>query len=124
MLFKTIGTLDFHSVWAVAWVDVGIGAYYRALCPKAWGVQPPKYKPHVTVVSKYDVLDRTSPKWKKYQGQKVRINYDGIVYKFGLYYGLDAWSDDIIAIKQDLGVKLYAPGHDRFHITIGNVKNA
>lgn len=103
--------------------------YYRSLVPKYYGVNPPKYPSHCSIV-RNEVVDQLSPEWGKREGEKVRIFYKPEILsdKSDVYWWVDAWCDVFCNLRVELGLPAFRlkSGNrdgDRFHITIGNTKN-
>lgn len=123
-LFSSVGVLKYGpDIRAIVEIDGDIGRYYRSLIPKYHYVQPPMYKPHITVVR----LGRESPSnmelWGKHEGESIHFQYSGEVHFDKQYYYLDAYSEQIGKIREELGLPYFRTGFDSYHITIGNVKN-
>lgn len=112
----------------VVWVSPDLASYYRSLIPKAWDVQPQKYLPHITVIRpKYEKVKNFSA-WKKHEGRLIQFDYENIVRFDGTYFYLDAQSEEIGDVREELGLtrfRLTELGAERkcYHITIGNVKH-
>jgi len=122
-MFVTQGTLCYYNDYCVAYIDKDITQYYRALLPKAIGIQPPAFPAHVTVIRKTREVAPTHLKaWKKYQNMQVSIYYLDQVKTGGLYYWLEAFSPQLNCIRQELGLHPYRFPFNCFHITIGNTK--
>lgn len=112
-------------------LDWDFGAYYRALFPKAWPVQAPRWKPHVTIVRAPKERPKNLAPWGKYQGHKVRFHYDPYVRIDKVYYWLNVWCDELADVRRELGLPpknrwTRPPSGDFkecFHTTIGNMKH-
>jgi len=109
-------------------VDQGIVDFARALIPSSVKLNRQKYAPHITVIRKEEIV---RPKlWGLHRNKIVSFDYDSRVCVGKTYYWLRVWSDDLIEIRQELGLEplseLSMPpdGERCFHITIGNVKNS
>lgn len=118
--FVTQGKLEYFTNWCVLWLDPEIIRYYRSLVPKARQVQPPMYPTHISVVRLFEVYNPTN--WKKHEGLQIDIVYGGVIYNDDTYYWLNAWSDDIGDIREELGLNRIRQPYDSYHITIGNTK--
>lgn len=121
-MFEGQAKLTYYSDYAVAYIDKGIYDFYRWLIPKARKPQPQKYPPHITVVRRSIEKPTVQDNWRKYEGQSVLFRYDGLIHTNGIYYWLDAWSDEIGRIREELGLGFYRPPFDRYHISLGNEK--
>jgi hypothetical protein len=122
-MHKSTGILRYGpDIRAIVEIDRNIGKYYRSLIPKYCFVRVPMYHPHITVVR----LKKESPSnlvnWGKYEGELIEFEYSGIIKFDGKYYYLDAYSDRIGKIREELGLSFYRMGFDSYHITIGNAK--
>lgn len=108
-------------------VDKGIVDYARATVPPSVPLQPQRYDPHITVVRR-ETLVRPEH-WAKYDGEPLEFTYDSRVVEGDIYYWLRAWSDRLVEIRMELGLKplweLCRPpdNEDCFHITLGNLKH-
>ena len=107
------------------------GAYYRALMPKSWHVQAPRWKPHVTVVRPHKERPKDLRAWGKYQGKKIRFHYDPEIRVDKTYYWINVWCDELADVRKELGLPpknrwTRPPSGDFkecFHSTIGNMKH-
>lgn len=128
MAYDSTGTLRYEKDKAVVLVDFDIANLYRSLIPKYYNVQAQKYRPHVTVVrSRIDIV-KNRDLWKKYEGKKINFSYSNVVNFDGTYFYLDAQSDQIGDIREELGLPRFRTnelGASRgcYHITIGNAKH-
>lgn len=112
-------------------IDSDLAAFYRALIPKWMPVQPPRFRPHVTVVR----IGRDKPKdmtaWGKYDGKKLWFHYDPVVQYDETYYWINVWCDQLADVRKELGLEprnkwTRPPSGDFkecFHSTIGNRKH-
>lgn len=102
-------------------VDRGIVSYYRSLMPKHVRIDSQAYAPHITVVrSRFE-----SPNagiWGAHEGELVPFTYVNEVFEDYFYFWLDAYSERITEIRQELGLPPYREGRDRHHISLGNHK--
>lgn len=107
-------------------VDQGISDYYRWFVPKSVRLNKQMYPAHISVVRKE--LPKNLEFWAKYQGQEISFQYSNIVHWGNVYYWLNAYSDELVRIRLELGLpdatNLTRPpdGEPCFHITIGNLK--
>jgi hypothetical protein len=125
------GVLEYGpDIRIVVWIDRNLADYYRSLIPKYKYVQPQKYPPHITVVRTGKEQPTNMTVWNKYQGQSIPFTYDNEVHTDGKYFYLNAWSDRIGEIRQELGLSKFRFSDEgindhrsgNYHITIGNVK--
>lgn len=119
-LISTSGILTYYVSWAVVYLDIELGRYYRSLCPKAWNLQAPLYPPHVTIVRK-DV-EKPTGNWRYKADQKINLAYIPQVKTDGIYFWLDCFSPELEDIREKLGLPRQRIGYSNFHITIGNTK--
>ncbi len=131
MLFEAKGILKYSVVdigyKLVVEVDQGIADFYRALIPKARGVNRQRYGAHISVVRKEVPLDLS--KWGKYHGEEVEFTYDNEVKWGQVYYWLNCFSKKLEDVRTELGLPVSSqytrpPGSwiKCFHMTVGNVK--
>ena len=122
--YKIEGKIKYHRTWVLAEIDEDLGPYYRALLPRAWHVNPPMAKPHISIVRKFEEPDRTL--WKKYDGLSLIIDCFPGVETDGIYYWIDCLSDEVGHVRRSLGLKTFRQDewsdYNTYHITIGNVK--
>lgn len=113
---------------AVVWIDQGINDFYRKLIPKYCYPQPQMYPAHITVVR----IKKESPKnmdvWGKYEGEVIQYSYDPTIRFDGTYFYLNAYSERIGDIREELGLPRFRFGElgsDKcsYHTSIANVKN-
>ena len=133
MRHNTVGVMHYDQKRAVVWVDNDIAEYYRSLIPKAKYVQSQAQKAHITVIratsNKQIEVPTNLEAWGKYEGEKVSFEYEPQIKFDAPYYYLDAWSDRIGDIREELGLPRFrhtdlgkAP-FQSYHITLGNIKN-
>ena len=120
------GTIRYYNNWVLAWLPEELGAYYRSLLPKAWGVNPPMNKPHVSIVRHFESPDRA--RWGEYDGQSLTVQVMDGVETDGTYFWLDCFSDEVGYIRRSLGLRTFRDDYryniyNTYHITVGNVKN-
>lgn len=97
--------------------------YYKSLIPKSQPVQPQMYPCHITVVRSGKETPLNREAWGRYDNEVVSFEYDNNVVQSGPYYTINAWSERLEEIREELGLPRTRVGFDEFHITIGNVKN-
>ncbi len=119
MRYNTVGTLKYYNRTVQLHLDPDLIKYYRSLLPKAWYVKPPMADSHISVVRPFEEPNRLL--WRKYEGERICVDYWLPVYTDGLYYWLDADSERIGDIREELGLVRYRIGNC-YHITIGNLK--
>lgn len=128
-MFKSRGIIRYGPGIRVAvWLsdDNQIASFYRKLLPKAWYVQPQKYRPHITVVRS----GKESPdlsKWDlskyRHDGEIVEFYYDNDIKHDNLYYYLNVSSDRIGYLRLEMGLSRFRfSDNPYYHMTIGNVK--
>lgn len=103
-------------------IDPEIIRYYISLLPKYKIIQTQIHSAHITIVRTTKECPRNLSKWGNYEGLSVEFQYENIIKEDGLYYWLDAFSDDLNRIRLELGLGRYRLGFDRYHITLGNKK--
>ena len=123
-MFKISGTIKYYNTWVLAEIDEDLGPYYRALLPKAWYVNPPMAKPHVSIVRIFEEPDRKN--WRKYDNLSLIIDVFPGVQTDGTYFWLDCLSDEVGFVRRSLGLKTFRQDewsdYNCYHVTIGNVK--
>ncbi len=127
-MLTSVGTLRYtdEPIKLILEVDPGIGHLYRRLIPAYLNVRQPMWPAHISIVRK-----RTPPNmeaWGRYEGKQVEFQYESYVYNDELYYWLNCYSEELEAIRVELGLKPYGDvsvspcGSHRFHCTVGNLK--
>ena len=139
---KTTGTITYdprrpgmtHRTqwWCVVNVSPEIARYYRWWLEfeKHIHLQPPAWGAHISLVRGEKPRDLYLPNWKKYDGQKIEIEYcHGIIDVWNSqrsddrahfvsddkYYVIEVRSPQLKEIRKELGL----PSHYDFHMTIG-----
>lgn len=110
------------GIRVIAEVDQGLSEYYRSLIPKYLNVKPQKYKAHITIVRTGIETPLNMEYWGKREGERIRFTYEPVVQHDERYFWLNAQSDDIGKIRQELGLPVYRNNRNEYHITIANVK--
>ncbi len=133
MTHKTVGVMHYDRARAVVWVDQGIADFYRSLIPKSKGVQSQAQKAHITVVRATSQKQIEAPTnveaWGKYEGERIPFEYDPEIKFDSPYWFLEAWSERIGDIREELGLPrfrhtdLAKPPYKSYHITLGNIKH-
>lgn len=108
-------------------VPPSIVEYYRALVPKAFGINTTRYEPHISVVRKETPTNMAV--WGKYQGSGLYFSYSPIVCWDERYFWLRVNCPQLVEIRKELGLPPTKYGMTEppvtapcFHVTIGNVK--
>lgn len=110
-------------------IDPEFGKYYRALIPKWFKVNKPKWPIHITIVRGIYEQPNNLNNWNKYQGQEIKFKYEPIIYMDKKYYWLNIWCIELENIREELGLPniskwtLPPSGFKKcFHMTIANKK--
>jgi hypothetical protein len=125
-MYNLEATIQYYNTWCLAWLPTDFDKYYRSLLPKAWRVKPPKNKPHVSIVRKFETPDKT--RWGVCDGKSIIVDVIPGVETDGTYFWLDCFSDEIGYIRRNLNLSTFRNDnsqyviYDTYHITIGNVK--
>lgn len=104
--------------------------YYRSLIPKYLGAIAPRYKPHISVVRKDNILAEKMYIWGKHEGEIVDFIYGDQIKTGGLYFWLTVYSLMLEEIRLELGLPLWNELEkpqgfcQSFHITIANLKGS
>ena len=118
-MYLSKGFLEYNDDYTrlVLRIDQQIVDYYFSLIPDYKNVIRQRWDAHITVVRTGRDIVINKEYWKKHN-EVIEYNYDGII-RFGkVYYWIDAYSDNLNIIRQELGL----PIRERYHFTIGNVK--
>ena len=132
-IFKTSGYLRYSGqgdrLKLVVEIDKDLSDYYRSLIPKSFHVQKPRWPAHCTVVRTSKERPALLDAWKKYEGERIELEYNPYVMIDNVYYWLNTWNDRLVDIRTELGLPpksrlTMSPsgGHQCFHITIANKK--
>ena len=131
-LYKSSGPLRYsynedYGYRLVLDVDPGVVALSRYLVPKAFKLNPQKYKPHISIVRK-EVPGKLEF-WGLYESELVEFEYTNIIYSGTVYWWLNAFSKRLEEIRLELGLPVHSlytvppEGYLKcYHITIGNIK--
>lgn len=124
-MYQLEGIIKYYNSWCLAWLPEDFDKYYRSLLPKAWYVQPPMNKPHVSIIRKFEQPDRTN--WGIYDNSSIIVDILEGVQTDGLYYWLDCFSDEVGFLRRKMGLSTFREGdgfssYNCYHVTIGNVK--
>jgi hypothetical protein len=130
-MFTSVGRLEYsdNPYKLIVRVDPEIVRYYFEQVTKIGHIDlnRQRWPPHISVVRKEVPVNKSA--WNKYQGSRITFNYDHYVYNDHVYYWLNAYSDQLEVIREELGLTCVSKftqspdGRRRFHITIGNLKN-
>lgn len=129
-MYYSIGVVEYGpGLKVVAVIDQEIAEFYRNLIPKYYNVKPQKYKAHITIVRENKESPKNMEFWGKYQGEKVEFFYNNDIQTDGVYFWLDALSEDIGKIREELGLSKFRDDRgfggnlrSAYHITIANTK--
>jgi len=124
-MHSSTGILQYGpGIRAVVWIAEDIAKYYRSLIPKYYYVKPQMYPPHITVVRTGKETPVNMEVWGKYDGEKVPFTYNSDIATDGNYFFLDARSERIGDIREELGLPRFRFNDisKQYHITLGNVK--
>lgn len=114
------GSKHFDPWWALLTCDNDIARYYSWLCRKhglelypndtgLWGA-------HISVL-KGDAPSNIQD-WGKYEGYEVEFHYSHLIrYENGKHAWVDVYSEDLSAIRQELGFQ-FKPW---YHLTVGRL---
>lgn len=120
-MIKTSGILQCSPAKiARVLLDDEIARMYRSLIPKYKKVCIPMHSFHLSVVRYFEkVKDEV---WGKHGGRRIEIFYEDYIYEDDLYYWLNAQSDQVGDIREELGLPRIREGYNCYHLTIGNKK--
>lgn len=129
-MFTSIGRIEYYKdpYKLVVKVDPEISRYYFEQATKVAHIDlnRQRYPPHISVVRKEMPINMGA--WGKYHGDKAVFQYEHFVYNNHIYYWLNAYSDQLEYIRNELGLARISritqspDGKHRFHCTIGNIK--
>jgi hypothetical protein len=130
-MYESSGLIQYGpGIRAIAIIDQGISDFYRSLIPKYYNAKPQKYKSHITIVRNGKEYPLNMNCWGKYDGCTIKFLYDPEIKTDGKYFWLDAQSEDIGKIRQELGLPFYRDDRyfggvmrKEYHITIANTKD-
>ena len=104
-------------------IDPEITRYYRSFIPKSKRVNSPRYYPHITVVRSGREQVTSPEKWGEHEGELISFEYSPEVNEGHTYYTIEAYSNRLEEIREELGLSRMRSGFNCFHITIGNNKD-
>lgn len=127
MNFNSIGILKYEideSVGkkVIVLVDREISNYYKKLLPKWYIIKPQKYKAHISVVRSEKQITNLS-NWNKYNDEIIEFSYSNEIIWDNRYYWLQVECERLKEIRVSLGLSPTVPWTNKFHITIGNLKD-
>ena len=120
-MIQSFGVLRYHANWAILLIDQQIAEYYFSLIPKYYYAKRQMYDAHITVVRFGIETPTNSLVWGKYEGERIMFEYVPKVEMSRVYFYLNAFSDQIGDIREELGLPRFRFS-DHYHITIGNLK--
>lgn len=114
------GSKKFDPHWALLLCDDEIAAYYAWLLRKkgidVWSNDKGLWKTHISVL-KGDPPPKPES-WSKYDGYEIEFHYTNqIRYENGKHAWVDVYSEDLSAIRRELGFV----SKPWFHLTIGRL---
>lgn len=129
-MHQAIATIKYGPDLKVcAIVDQGISDFYRSLIPKYYYPNRQKHAAHITVVRSGKEAPTKLEHWGKYEGLQIEFEYDSFIHFDGKYFWLNAYSETIGKIREELGLPKYRDDRhfggvlrSEYHITIANVK--
>jgi len=115
--------------WCVVVLDNDLARYYRWMVSRRYfgrttndptWLKPPAWGAHVSVVRGERPRNKYIKNWKKRHKEIITIKYDPTPRQVDVknkehFWFIDAYSDDVMNIRNELGL----PTHYKFHITIG-----
>lgn len=114
------GSKKFEANWALLMCDDELSRYY-AWHLKKYGIETYSndkglWKTHISVMKGDDVISPEA--WGKYEGYEVEFHYNHIVrFDNGKHAWLDIYSEDLSAIREELGF----PFKPWYHLTVGRL---
>jgi len=129
-MFKSKGTIrydDNAGFRLTVEVNQDLSNYYRALIPRCYRVNRPRWAAHITVVRPEKEIPPLIRYWGDYEGEEIEFMYDPYIHQDKGYYWLNTWCNRLEYIRTELGLPYHSPftlppsGFTRnFHCTIGN----
>lgn len=123
-MFSSVGIFHYGpGLRAAVNVCPDLIAYYRSLIPKYHNVHRQRYDGHITVVRINVEVPLKMNVWGKHQGAQIRFDYDPYVHHEGVYWFLNAFSEQIGDIREELGLPRFRfADKPWYHMSIGNTK--
>lgn len=129
-MFESTATVRYGpDIRIIAEVDQGISDFYRSLIPKYYYANPMRYMAHITIVRTNKESPTDLKAWGKYEGLQIKFQYKSYIHFDGTYFWLNAYSEDIGAIRKELGLPIFRDDRafggvlrQEYHITIANTK--
>jgi|688.fasta_scaffold08426_15 hypothetical protein len=130
-MFESQGIIHYGpDIRLIAEIDQGIGDFYRSLIPKYYYAKSLRYKSHITIVRTGKETPTNLDLWGRHEGRQITFQYDSYIHFDGVMFWLDAYSQEIGEIRQELGLPEYRDDRayggvlrTAYHISIANVKN-
>ncbi len=130
VLHTSTGILRYGSDYRlVLAADQGIVEFYRSLIPKAYYVQPSRWRAHITVVRTGKEVPEILDVWGRYEGEEVEFVYSPEIHEGEVYFWLNVFCKRLEDIRKELGLSVVSrytlppEGFTKcFHMTIGNKK--
>lgn len=118
MRFHSYGTIRYRDdKWCSLMCDPELGRYYRAQIHDKLLMQP-MWGTHVTIVNGRWEKIKNKKAWKKYEGERLRFEYDSEVRYEPPFYFLFCFSEKIGDIREELGLsRIFAVRP--LHLTLG-----
>lgn len=110
------------GIRAVVVIDPQFAKYYLNLIPKYYYANPQMHDTHITVVRTNVEVPSVMTAWGKYNDQKVYFEYIPMIKVSKKYFYLDAFSEQIGDIREELGLPRFRNDYNCYHITIANIK--
>lgn len=103
-------------------LDQGIGYMYRWLIPRYKKVCIPRHPFHLTVIRYFEEDQVRDDVWGKHHGMVINVQYEDQIQEDDTYYWLNAYSEQVGDIREELGLPRIRDGFNCYHLTIGNKK--
>lgn len=115
-----LGQKKFEPWWALLLCDNEISRYYawqlKRQGVEVYGNDKGLWKTHISVMKGDIPPDSTL--WRKYDGYEVEFNYTHLIrHDNGEHAWVDVYSEDLSAIRQELGF----PFKPWYHLTVGRL---
>ena len=117
------------GIKVIAEIDQEISNFYRSLIPKYYCVKSQAYTAHITIVRLHKETPIKMENWGKHEGRIISYYYSPIVQNDDTYFWLNAYSEEIGDVREELGLPRFRDDtiyggikRNEYHITIGNCK--